>query len=167
MKRSCLPRLVRRAPRLGSRHSRSSSGVRRSRPRSAARAALAGADGDVDTIHDLLSRYEVYDAALTALYAHIRDTGRPGWRRVRRAARHVESGSGSAAAQRRVLAVIVGEAAAPAIAGHLVAIEQARDAVHAGARKMTLAIPLAIVGGLLGLVADPSRVAGRSMKRTM
>ena len=94
----------------------------------AARAALS-ASGDVETLDDLLSRYQAYDASLVALYGHVRDTGSQDGALFTDLRVNVEQAQAALPRNDDVLAVIVGEVAAPAIADSLVAIQQARDVV--------------------------------------
>ena len=82
------------------------------------------------TLDDLLGRYESYDAALVALYGHVRETGSQEGAAFDELRDDVERAQAALPRNDDVLAVIVGEAAAPAIADHLVAIERARESVQ-------------------------------------
>ena len=167
-KSSCLRRPVRRATRIGTRRSSCSTGrARHSAEAAAARAALAEAEGDVGTLDDLLSRYEATTPRSW------RSTTTSATRAARKAPSSTSCATTSSGHRRPcrdnddVLAVIVGEAAAPAIAGHLVAIEQARDVGPRGARTGDACHPAADRRRRSSASPPTSyRVAGRSTKRT-
>jgi hypothetical protein len=88
--------------------------------------------GNVDTLDDLLGRYEAYDAALTELYAYIRDTGNQTGSAFDALQVEVERTQALLPSDTTAMTVVVGEAAGPTITEALVSIEGAHgDALAA------------------------------------
>ena len=96
---------------------------------SAARDSLAAQGSDVRTLADLLARYSAHDSALGNLYEHVRDTGRQEGDEFERLREAVDRAQAALPGNEDVLALIVGESAAPALTAALVRIEQARGEV--------------------------------------
>jgi hypothetical protein len=94
----------------------------------AARDALA-AQGSVETLTALLERYAAYDAALANLYTYVRDTGVQTGADFDGLRSAVDVAQAALPGSDDVLAVVVGESAAPALTAALVRIEQARGEV--------------------------------------
>ncbi len=83
------------------------------------------ASTDARTLTDLLGRFGAYDGALGELYAYVRDTGRQEGDDFMQLEAGVDRAQAGLPADNRVLTVIVGEAAGPALGTALVGIERA------------------------------------------
>jgi len=89
------------------------------------------ASGNVATLDDLLSRYRAYDAALVALYEHMRDGGQQSGPEFEVLEEQVAQAQAALPADDAVLSVVVGETAGPVIAAGLVALDEAHGRVNA------------------------------------
>ena len=90
---------------------------------------ILAATADVETLDDLLGRYRAYDAALNALYTHIRDTGNQQGSDFDALEREVELRQAALPADTSAMTVIVADAAGPAVTDALVDIEAAHGDV--------------------------------------
>ena len=84
---------------------------------------------NTDTLDDLLDRYRSYDAALTAMYAYIRDTGLRDGPDFDVLEQDVATAQEALPPNSSAMRVIVAEAAGPPLTDALVAIEAARGEI--------------------------------------
>ena len=84
---------------------------------------------NTDTLDDLLARYRAYDAALTALYTYIRDTGRTEGADFDSLEAAVDRAQAALPADTSAMSVIVAEAAGPPLTDGLLAMERVRGVI--------------------------------------
>ena len=90
-----------------------------------------GSGATVDTLDQLLARYDAYDAALTSLYEYLGSGGAQSGATFDNLNKQVESTQAALPSDNSVFSVIVGEAAGTELTDGLVALEQARGDVNA------------------------------------
>jgi hypothetical protein len=88
------------------------------------------ADATVDTLDDLLNRYDAYDGALRALYEYLGSGGAQSGDQFDALQRAVETAQSALPSDSGALSVIVGEAAGTEISDALVSLERDRGAIN-------------------------------------